>query len=167
MAGNTRKPRVLLLTNNGLLPEGSPLEGYDESSDPVAFPVERVFDLAVLASDGDVRSLPSFVRSPRRSIRASVKVLEEWLRTGDRWPKSPRLDNKLKLVALTRLHFGGEAAGSMIVVASRNHGFEGLPRGGRIGIILRCLQHACDAYDSPEKISQTRTDRWLCFARCP
>jgi arylsulfatase A len=47
--------------DNGLLPEGSPHEGYDQSRDPVAFPVERVFDLAVLASEGDAGNLPAFV----------------------------------------------------------------------------------------------------------
>ncbi len=47
--------------DNGLLPEGSPHEGYDQSRDPVAFPVEQVFDLAVLASEGDAGSLPAFV----------------------------------------------------------------------------------------------------------
>ena len=55
------RQHVIEIRDNGLLPEGSPLEGYDESRDPVAFPVERVFDLAVLASDGDARSLPAFV----------------------------------------------------------------------------------------------------------
>jgi len=49
------------IRDNGLLPEGSPHEGYDHSRDQVAFPVERVFDLAVLASEGDPANIPAFI----------------------------------------------------------------------------------------------------------
>jgi arylsulfatase A-like enzyme len=45
------------VVDNGLIPEGSVLEGYEASRQPGAFPVERVFDLACLASDRDVANV--------------------------------------------------------------------------------------------------------------
>jgi len=53
--------QMIEIHDNGLLPEGSPHEGFVQSQDPVAFPVERVFDLAVLAAKGDAGNLPTFV----------------------------------------------------------------------------------------------------------
>jgi hypothetical protein len=41
------------VVDNGLIPEGSPLEGYDAARRPGAFPVERVFEIACTASGRD------------------------------------------------------------------------------------------------------------------
>ncbi|MHB8899624.1 MAG: sulfatase-like hydrolase/transferase [Thermoguttaceae bacterium] len=49
---------TLEINDNGFLPEGSPLEGYDASRDPGAYPLDRVFEIATLASDRDPRNLP-------------------------------------------------------------------------------------------------------------
>ena len=47
--------------DNGLLPEGSPLEGYDASRVVGAWDVEKVYALACLASDRDPANLPHFI----------------------------------------------------------------------------------------------------------
>ena len=54
---------VLDIRDNGFLPEGSPLEGYDASRAPAAVPWERVIDLAHAASDRDPASLPRFIEA--------------------------------------------------------------------------------------------------------
>lgn len=55
--------RMLELKDNGLLPEGSPLEGYDASHATGAWPVERVLDLAIRASNRDPANLPEFLQA--------------------------------------------------------------------------------------------------------
>ena len=55
------KQRVLAANDNGFLPEGSPLEGYDASRRPGAYPIERVFALATLAAEGNPAHLPAFI----------------------------------------------------------------------------------------------------------
>ncbi|HEX7375473.1 MAG TPA: sulfatase-like hydrolase/transferase [Pirellulales bacterium] len=57
------KRHVLETSDNGFLPEGSPLEGYEASQAAGAWPVERVFDLATLASDGNPADLPKLIAS--------------------------------------------------------------------------------------------------------
>lgn len=49
---------TLEINDNGFLPEGSTLEGYDASRNPGAYPLERVFEMATLASDREARNLP-------------------------------------------------------------------------------------------------------------
>ena len=53
--------RVAANLDNGFLPEGSPLEGYEASHAPGAFPIARVFALANLASERNAANLPQFV----------------------------------------------------------------------------------------------------------
>jgi hypothetical protein len=45
------KQHTVEVVDNGLIPEGSELEGYDASRRPGAFAVERVFEVACLASE--------------------------------------------------------------------------------------------------------------------
>lgn len=47
--------------DNGFVPEGSVLEGFDASHVAGAFPVDQVFELANLASDRQVANLPQFI----------------------------------------------------------------------------------------------------------
>ncbi|MCX8108453.1 MAG: sulfatase-like hydrolase/transferase [Verrucomicrobiae bacterium] len=49
------------IVDNGFLPEGSPLEGYEASRNPRAYPIEKVYDLAVAASERDPAKLRQFV----------------------------------------------------------------------------------------------------------
>ncbi len=53
--------RVLLAHDNGFIPEGSPLEGYDASRRPRAVPLERVFELANKAAQRDAAHLPAMI----------------------------------------------------------------------------------------------------------
>ena len=53
--------QTLRIKDNGLLPEGSALEGYDASHAPGAWDVEKVYALACLASDRDPAHLPRFI----------------------------------------------------------------------------------------------------------
>ena len=55
------RQRMLDLKDNGLLPEGSALEGYDASHAAGAWPVERVVDLACRASDRDAANVSAFI----------------------------------------------------------------------------------------------------------
>lgn len=59
----TLKQRMLAIKDNGLLPEGSALEGYDASHALGAWPVERVLDLALLASERNPSNLPKFIEA--------------------------------------------------------------------------------------------------------
>ena len=51
------KRQVIKTKDDGFLPEGSKLEGYDASQAAEAWPVERVFELAGLASQRDPNAL--------------------------------------------------------------------------------------------------------------
>jgi len=53
--------RIIANNDNGFLPEGSQLEGYDASRVPGAYPIERVFALANLASERKAAHLPKFI----------------------------------------------------------------------------------------------------------
>jgi arylsulfatase A-like enzyme len=55
------KQRVLAINDNGFLPEASAIEGYDASRKPGAYPLERVFDLANLASERRPANLPQLI----------------------------------------------------------------------------------------------------------
>ena len=57
------KQRMLAIKDNGLIPEGSTLEGYDASHATGAWPVERALDLAFLASERDPANLPKFIEA--------------------------------------------------------------------------------------------------------
>jgi arylsulfatase A-like enzyme len=49
------------IQDNGFLPEGSALEGYAASRAPGAYPIERVFELANLASERNPANLPRLI----------------------------------------------------------------------------------------------------------
>ena len=61
------------INDNGFIPEGSPLEGYDASRAPGAYPVERVFELAERwLRDRDPANLPQLIAAlddPSEPIR--------------------------------------------------------------------------------------------------
>jgi len=64
--------RVIANVDNGFLPEGSDLEGYEASRVPGAYPVERVFALANLASERNAANLPKLIEAlgdPSEPIR--------------------------------------------------------------------------------------------------
>ncbi len=55
--------RVIANVDNGFLPEGSPLEGFYASRKPGAYPIERVFALANLASERNAANLPKLIEA--------------------------------------------------------------------------------------------------------
>jgi HEAT repeat protein len=57
------RQRMVEIKDNGLLPEGSVLEGYDASRAPGAWPIEQVVDLAILASERNAANLPKFIEA--------------------------------------------------------------------------------------------------------
>jgi len=60
------------IVDNGFLPEGSALEGYENSRRPGAYPVERVFEMANLASERKQGNLPQLIKAlvdPSEPIR--------------------------------------------------------------------------------------------------
>jgi arylsulfatase A-like enzyme len=69
---------TLAINDNGFLPEGSLLEGYAASRQPGAYPLEKVFALATLASDRDVKNLPQFIAA----LAADCEPLRWWAAQG-------------------------------------------------------------------------------------
>lgn len=64
--------RVIEVKDNGFLPEGSKLEGYDASHAAGAYPIERVYAVADLASRRDAANLPKLIAAledPSEPIR--------------------------------------------------------------------------------------------------
>ncbi len=55
------RQQMIAINDNGLLPEGSALEGYDASRVAGAWSVERTLDLALLASERNSAHLPKFI----------------------------------------------------------------------------------------------------------
>jgi HEAT repeat protein len=54
---------TIAINDNGFMPEGSALEGYEESRKAGAYPLGRIFDLAMLASKRDVSHLPKLIEA--------------------------------------------------------------------------------------------------------
>jgi arylsulfatase A-like enzyme len=52
---------LLAVRDNGFIPEGSPLEGYDASRDPKAYPLERILDTCDVVTKRDPANLPKLV----------------------------------------------------------------------------------------------------------
>ena len=66
------RAHTLAVVDNGFVPEGSLVEGYEASRAAGAFPLERTFDLANLASERRVENLPKLVEAmedPSEPIR--------------------------------------------------------------------------------------------------
>jgi hypothetical protein len=51
------------INDNGFVPEGSALEGYDASRKEGAYPIERVYATALLASDRQAANLPKLIEA--------------------------------------------------------------------------------------------------------
>jgi len=50
---------LVAINDNGFIPEGSDAEGYDESREPGAYPLEQLMELGALAAQRDPGNLPS------------------------------------------------------------------------------------------------------------
>ncbi|GAA3791931.1 sulfatase-like hydrolase/transferase [Amycolatopsis tucumanensis] len=57
------RAHLLAVHDNGFLPEGSPVEGYERSREPGRYPLERVLDVADAVTRQDPAELPRFLRA--------------------------------------------------------------------------------------------------------
>jgi arylsulfatase A-like enzyme len=55
------REHMLRTRDNGFIPEGSPLEGFDATRDEKAYPLERIMDAADAATKRDAANLPKFI----------------------------------------------------------------------------------------------------------
>jgi arylsulfatase A-like enzyme len=55
------RKHLLEIRDNGFIPEGSPLEGWTATRDHAAYPLEKILDLADLATARDPANLPNFI----------------------------------------------------------------------------------------------------------
>ena len=52
---------ILRYRDNGFIPEGSPLEGYDKAHDARAYPLEKILEVATIAAHRDPANLPKLI----------------------------------------------------------------------------------------------------------
>jgi arylsulfatase A-like enzyme len=57
------KRHTLEIVDNGFMPEGSVHEGYDASRQPGVYPMDRIFDLAMIASSRDAEKMPVLLKA--------------------------------------------------------------------------------------------------------
>jgi arylsulfatase A-like enzyme len=72
------KRHTLEVNDNGFLPEGSALEGYEASRVPGAYPLERVFEVATLASQREPANLPKLITA----LEDSSEPIRWWAAQG-------------------------------------------------------------------------------------
>lgn len=69
---------MLAITDNGFIPEGSPLEGYEASRAPGAYPLAQIMALAQVAASGDPARLSDLVAG----LASPNDVMRYWAATG-------------------------------------------------------------------------------------
>jgi hypothetical protein len=69
---------MLAINDNGFIPEGAPLEGYEASRVPGAYPLADIMELAAKAAAGD----PAHVSALIAGLAATNEVLRYWAATG-------------------------------------------------------------------------------------
>lgn len=69
---------LLDVNDNGFIPEGSPLEGYDQSRVPGAYPLRRVLEVAATAIQRDPDQLPRLTRD----LDDGNEVIRYWAASG-------------------------------------------------------------------------------------
>lgn len=122
------RQRMVEICDNGLLPEGSALEGYAASHAPGAWLVERTFDLAVLASQRDAANLPAFIAA----LRDESEPIRWWAAQG-----CAMLGPKARPAGAALRRAANDASGSVAVAAA-----EALARMGDTGAALPMLERA-------------------------
>lgn len=70
--------QMLAINDNGFIPESSPLEGYEASRAPGAYPLRDIMELAGTAASGSPRSLALL----RKRLTHSNEVIRYWAATG-------------------------------------------------------------------------------------
>lgn len=128
------------IKDNGLLPEGSVIEGYDASRAAGAWPVERTLELAFLASQLDPANLPQFIAA----LDDPSEPIRWWAAQGCAMlgrkaaPAEAALDRRLQ-----------DESGSVAVAAA-----ESLARLGRVDLALPALERTLQDLSRPAVIMQ-------------
>jgi hypothetical protein len=134
------KRHVLETNDNGFLPEGSPLEGYEASHAAGAWPVERVLDLATIASDGDPANLPKLIDA----LDDESEPVRWWAAQG-----CAILDRQAAAAEATlRRHLDDESPAVAVAAA------EALARLGKPESALPALERLIQQDDSPGVVMQ-------------
>ncbi len=118
---------VLGNKDNGFLPEGSALEGYEASHAPGAFPIERVFPLANLASERNPANLPRFIEA----LSDSSEPMRWWGAQGCTLLR----EKAAPAEAVLREQLTDKSGAVQVAVA------EALSRQGKVEIALPVLEH--------------------------
>ena len=132
------KQRMIAIKDNGLLPEGSTLEGYDASRVPGAWSVERVLDLALLASERDDANLPQFIKA----LGDASEPIRWWAAQG-----CAMLRKKITPAEAALLGCLEDKSGAVAVAAA-----EALARHGRSDAALPVLARWAQTTDAPAAI---------------
>ncbi|MEP6668825.1 MAG: sulfatase-like hydrolase/transferase [Chthoniobacter sp.] len=120
------KRRVVENKDNGFLPEGSPLEGYEASHKAGAYPVEEVVAIATKASERDAANLPALIEA----LEDSSEPVRWWAAQG-----CTMLGAKASAAApALRKHLGDESGAVQIAAA------EALARMGMVSEVLPVLE---------------------------
>lgn len=69
---------MLEVNDNGFIPDGCPIEGYEQSRQPEAYPLGRIMDLAAAAARGDAANLPLL----RKELSDPNEVVRYWAAQG-------------------------------------------------------------------------------------
>ncbi len=134
------KQHTIEINDNGFLPEGSPLEGYDASRKPGAYPIERVFALATLASERDPKNLSRFIEA----LEDSSEPIRWWAAQGCTLLGAQAAPAKAAL--LKRLQ---DKSGAVQVVVA-----EALASQGDLDSALPVLERCIDSKNTGEVIMQ-------------
>jgi arylsulfatase A-like enzyme len=127
---------ILETNDNGFIPEGSPLEGFDESRAPGAYPLRRVLRLAELAIERDPGNLGELVDA----LDDANEAIRYWAAQGILMlgaaaePAVPALNARL----------AGDASAQVRVVAA-----EALARLGHTGRSVAYLAETLDTHADP------------------
>ncbi len=128
--------QVLETKDNGFLPEGSALEGYDASHASGAWPVEEVFTLASLASERKPTALPKLIQA----LGQDSEPMRWWAAQGctmlgrQAAPAEAALRERLE-----------DKSGAVAVAAA-----EALARLGKLDVALPVLARWVQANDAPD-----------------
>ncbi len=134
------RQRMIDIKDNGLLPEGSALEGYEASHAPNAWSVEQVVDLAVLASERDAANLPKFVAA----LSDPSEPVRWWAAQG-----CTLLGDKAASAEPALRRCLNDASGAVVVAAA-----EALARLGQVNAALAALERCIEDTRNPGAILQ-------------
>ena len=134
------KGHVLETKDNGFLPEGSALEGYDASHAPGAWPVERVYFLAGLASERNPANLPKLIEA----LSDESEPVRWWAAQG-----CAMLGEKAASAAAALKARLDDTSGAVAVAAA-----EALARLGKSELALPVLERWIQRTDSPGFVQQ-------------